>query len=294
MPEEKVKSFGDGMFPDGIDVTNDEIAQAEASAEHEEVEPQEQATETETETVEASTETETETAEEEPKFDFEGYYRELGLDKTFPDPRKALEAIPNQNKYIGELERRTREQQAYIQQMLQQAQQQPKPEPQPFVIDPEKFYENPTGMLTEWAKSQGLINRSEFETAVNEKVDLTLQQRDVEDFIKQTPDFEDYRPRIQQLLYENPAIEKIAGGPHKALRSLYTLAKSEKIAAEPQETKVVVQPTNPKDKPRAETTGGKPGGSTKPKGKADAHGLTPEDYANLPLDEIERRVGYSG
>lgn len=249
-----------------------ETDKAEETPETEEAET----TDTETETP-AGEDTETETVEElDPLI---AAFKEEGLDKRYADPATALRSIRERDRHTQQLSQERAE-------MLRQLElARPKPVGStPIDVTGQEFFDNPQAAL----EKLGFINRADVEKITNQKTTAALDQKAAEDFVSGTSDFEDYRADADRVLNEMPWL---AGMPKLHLvKTCYEIAKARRV--KPVE---VTEPANQDKKSRAATSGGSGGTPAKSTAKSKAigpHGMTAEDIATLPIEEIERRAGF--
>jgi len=241
---------------------------------------------TETETVSDGTEEhvgepEAEEAEAEPEMETD-YFRMYGLDKTYRDPSEALKALPYKEQEIQRLQWEL----AQARRSTQTQEKSPTPLAQ---IDPDEFVNDPAGAL---AKA-GYVRTDQLDLLIQQNatqlVDSRFAEQRFNEFITQTPDFNELRPVMNRLLQENPGLEYIA--PDKAAKTLYTLAKQEQAKYTKPKTKV--EKADPAKKERAQTAGGKKGGGdNKRVVKRDALGYSPEDHEKMTLAEAIEKIGF--
>ena len=216
------------------------------------------------------------TEEEETEVDYFALY---GLDKKYETPAEALKANAFQEQEIQRLryEIQQRDQQ------LQSAQRPLPQDPPTEGADDDDIYTNPEAAMAK----RGFVRKDQVETMLDQRLQVDRMNK----FIEETPDYQELEPVMSRILQENPAIQ--AFGPHKAVKTLHTLAKMEVAKHTKPKPKVTVKPSA--DSSRAVTAGGNKGG-TKKTGpvKTDRFGLTPQDYATKPIEEIMNTPGMFG
>lgn len=229
-------------------------------------------TDTEPEVTTDESDTETETVERTPE---EQLFYDEGLDKQYSTPLDVIRRAKEQNRHLTQIS----QERADLLRQLETSRETKREDPAIQSISNEEFLEDPSGAM---ARS-GYIKQEDVSAMVQKQVFKALDDDKAEEFEKNTSDFADLRPTMTRLYNENPELDHMPRAA--AIRVLYKLAKAEQLPAAV-DTSAAVLKADADKKARATTSGGRSPGQKSER--------TVEDFEQMPVDQLEKELGFDG